>query len=184
MYLIGHTNPTLIMRVYQQVMDVGTLAARRSRRRSGARSVRPSHCFLAEELWQPIGQPAERNASEPRRVERAGRRRNRLVTGTSRKRLMGLEPTTFCMASRAPAWQRRGSALQMAVSAPSPAPPMRVVSSASAGVRTLIGHSRATRVGSPKGASASLLLRRPVCRQGSFRSARAVAGATDVAQAS
>lgn len=23
MYLIGHTNPTLIMRVYQQVMDMG-----------------------------------------------------------------------------------------------------------------------------------------------------------------
>jgi hypothetical protein len=43
--------------------------------------------------------PAEKRLPA-RRTERAGRRGNGLGAGTSRKRLKGLEPSTFCMASR------------------------------------------------------------------------------------
>jgi nitrate reductase / nitrite oxidoreductase, alpha subunit len=49
-------------------------------------------------VWAEMS-PGRRKRPTARYLERAGRRRNRLVAGTSRKRLMGLEPTTFCMAS-------------------------------------------------------------------------------------
>jgi hypothetical protein len=44
--------------------------------------------------------PERTEGVRARWTERAGRRRNDLDPGTSRKRLKGLEPSTFCMASR------------------------------------------------------------------------------------
>jgi hypothetical protein len=58
----------------------------------------PSHCFPVRRFGNQSSTGQER-CLPARRVEGAGRRGNRLVAGTSRKRLMGLEPTTFCMAS-------------------------------------------------------------------------------------
>ena len=43
----------------------------------------------------------QKNASQPDTWERAGRRRNQALAGTSSKRLKGLEPSTFCMAADA-----------------------------------------------------------------------------------
>jgi hypothetical protein len=65
MYLIGHTDPTLTMRVYQQVIDMGRAASKRSRGSSDARSTRPSHCFPAGGFWQPIGNRPTKKASQP-----------------------------------------------------------------------------------------------------------------------
>jgi hypothetical protein len=56
MYLLGHTDPTLTMRVYQQVIDLGEGGAER--------------------------------------------RKSDSLAGNSLKRMKGLEPSTFCMASR------------------------------------------------------------------------------------
>jgi hypothetical protein len=73
MYLIGHTDPT-----------------------SDARSTRRSHCFPAGGSCPPSG----KKASQPdpwSELEGAETKRTR---GTSSKRLKGLEPSTFCMASR------------------------------------------------------------------------------------
>lgn len=56
MYLIGQTNPTLICASTSRSWTWAMLALRRLRRRSGARSQRPSH---------RCRQPAEKNASQP-----------------------------------------------------------------------------------------------------------------------
>jgi hypothetical protein len=99
MYLIGHTNPTLIMRVYQQVLDMGDAGVETLEKAIG--------CSLTDAVTLLSGRGVVTESSPGREkrptagfLERAGGRRNRLVAGTSRKRLMGLEPTTFCMASR------------------------------------------------------------------------------------
>jgi hypothetical protein len=45
MYLIGHTNPTLIMRVYQQVLDMGDASVETLEKAIGCSLPTPSHCF-------------------------------------------------------------------------------------------------------------------------------------------
>jgi hypothetical protein len=76
-----------------------TAASRCSKRSSDALSMRPSHCFPAGGFCPPIvHRPKKRLPA--RDAEWAGRRGNRSLAGTSRKRLKGLEPSTFCMASR------------------------------------------------------------------------------------
>jgi integrase len=47
MYLLGHTDPTLTMRVYQQVIDMGEGGVQTLEQASAATSPRPSHCFPA-----------------------------------------------------------------------------------------------------------------------------------------
>jgi hypothetical protein len=64
MYLLGHADPTLTMRVYQQVIDMGEGGLQTSRSSSDARSTRLSHRFPAGGFgnqWQPAG----KNASQP-----------------------------------------------------------------------------------------------------------------------
>ena len=55
MYLLGHTDPTLTMRVYQQVLDMGGAAARRSKACSAAPSRRPLRPIPVGEVWVANG---------------------------------------------------------------------------------------------------------------------------------
>jgi integrase len=51
MYLLGHRDPTLTMRVYQQVLDMGAAPSRRSSRSSVARSRRRSRSTPDARVW-------------------------------------------------------------------------------------------------------------------------------------
>ena len=108
MYLMGHTDPTLTLGVYQQVMDVSDHAldlledligcsldeakalfdggSRRSRRGLDPGTI-PERVALQRSI---AGEAAigPRNAKGPR------------FAGLSEERMKGLEPSTFCMASR------------------------------------------------------------------------------------
>jgi integrase len=68
MYLIGHADQSLIMRVYQQVLDMATPALRRSRGSSVARSPTPFTIALWAWVCRPIV-PRAKNGLPARRVE-------------------------------------------------------------------------------------------------------------------
>ena len=106
MYLMGHTDPTLTLGVYQQVIDVSDNAldlledligcsldeaktlfdggSRRSRRGLASRN-HSGTCRVA----------ARREAGNS-----AEKRERPAIAGLSEERMKGLEPSTFCMASR------------------------------------------------------------------------------------
>jgi hypothetical protein len=99
MYLLGYTDPTLTMCVYQQLIDMGEGGVQTLEQAIGCTIAEAFILFPAGAYWHPIGTRA-RKSLPARCTERAGRGRNGSGTGTSRKRLKGLEPSTFCMASR------------------------------------------------------------------------------------
>ena len=83
----------------QQVIDMGDGCAQMLETVIGC-TLDDAFALLAGRGFCPpiVHRPKKRLPA--RHVERAGRRGNRWLAGTSRKRLKGLEPSTFCMASR------------------------------------------------------------------------------------
>jgi hypothetical protein len=98
MYLMGHTDPTLTLAVYQHVLDMGRGSVGRLEEMLG--------CSLAEARAIYNGERVAAGVSvlrrkKPLRADRTlcgGGVGNRPFPGKSRKRLKGLEPSTFCMA--------------------------------------------------------------------------------------
>jgi hypothetical protein len=84
---MGHTDPGLALRVYRQSMRRGEeeKAALRALIEGGHWAIWANGPILSLRR-PPSGRPL--NEKTPR------------LAGLSRKRMMGLEPTTFCMASR------------------------------------------------------------------------------------
>jgi hypothetical protein len=90
--------PTVIMRVYQQVMEMGDAGVQTLEKVIG--------CTLGEAFTLLSGrgvlatnrQPAKKTPPSPMR--RGGWKAPKPLGSGHFKRLMGLEPTTFCMASR------------------------------------------------------------------------------------
>jgi hypothetical protein len=78
---------------------MGEGGVRPSRSSSDARLTRPSHCFRPEGFGNQLA-TGQQKCLPARSVERAGRHGNPIAAGRSSKRLKGLEPSTFCMASR------------------------------------------------------------------------------------
>jgi Phage integrase family len=65
MYLIGHTNPTLIMRVYQQVMDMGDTGVQTLEKVIGCTLTDAFTLLSGRGVLATNRQPAEKNASRP-----------------------------------------------------------------------------------------------------------------------
>jgi hypothetical protein len=96
-------------RAHQPELDHARLPAGPRHGRCRREDPREGHRLLADRRlhtafgargFVPQLSPERKKCLPARCVERAGRRGNRLVAGNARKRLMGLEPTTFCMAKR------------------------------------------------------------------------------------
>jgi hypothetical protein len=87
------------MRIYQQVLDMGDAGVEMLEAVIGCTLTDAFTPFLGAGFCPAIV-PRAKKCLPARCVERTGRRRNRLVAGDAGKRLMGLEPTTFCMAKR------------------------------------------------------------------------------------
>jgi hypothetical protein len=100
MYLIGHTDPTLTMRVYQQVIDMGDGGLETLERLVGCTLEEAFALLSGRGVLATNWQPAKKKRLSAWCVERAGRHGNAVSAGRSSKRLKGLEPSTFCMASR------------------------------------------------------------------------------------
>jgi integrase-like protein len=100
MYLLEHADPTLTMRVYQQVIDMREGGVQTLEQAIGCTIAEAFTLLSGRAVLAPNWHPSEKRPPNSRWPERAGRRRNGLDQGTSRKRLKGLEPSTFCMASR------------------------------------------------------------------------------------
>lgn len=62
MYLIGHTNPTLTMRVYQQVLDMGGTAPDQLEDLLGCTVDEAFTVLSGREVWTPKGHSAAKNA--------------------------------------------------------------------------------------------------------------------------
>ena len=73
MYLIGHTDPTLTMRVYQQVIDMGDGGLEAREKLVGCTLERPSHCFRPGGFVHQLF-TGRKKGLPPRAVEWAGRR--------------------------------------------------------------------------------------------------------------
>jgi Phage integrase family len=133
MYLLGHTDPKLTMRVYQQGAGHGRWRRRAARegprlqRRGGLRDALRTGSFRTEA--GPGVVRGRRRANK----DATWRARKCSVERRTRKRLMGFEPTTFCMASR------RSSQLSYSRAArdysPGPSSTRRMARSARVGVR-------------------------------------------------
>jgi integrase len=65
MYLIGHTNPTLIMRVYQQVMDMGDTGVQTLEKVIGCTLTDAFTLLSGRGVLATNRQPGEKNASRP-----------------------------------------------------------------------------------------------------------------------
>jgi hypothetical protein len=98
MYLIGHTDPTLTMRVYQQVIDMGEGGLETLEKLIGCTLEEAFALLSGRGVLATNWQPANKNASQPGAWS-AGRHGNAVAAGGSSKRLKGLEPSTS-MASR------------------------------------------------------------------------------------
>jgi hypothetical protein len=99
MYLLGHTDPTLTMRVYQQVLDMGGAAVETLERVLGCTLQGALGIYSGREgLWTQ-SEPGAKTSS----VDRSQRGRQDAIWGSVEpdpaKRLKGFEPSTFCMAS-------------------------------------------------------------------------------------
>ena len=99
MYLIGHTDPTLTMRVYQQVIDMGDGGLQMLEKLIGCTLDEAFALLSGRGVLSTNCQPAEKTPPSPRRGA-SWKARKPPLAGTSSKRLKGLEPSTFCMASR------------------------------------------------------------------------------------
>ena len=104
MYLLGHTDPKLTLAVYQQVLDMGPGSAAILEQALGCTLAEVRAIFNGE---APTGGFSERtrNGARKRPPPRAVRARERPentagLQGIPRERMKGLEPSTFCMASR------------------------------------------------------------------------------------
>jgi integrase len=67
MYLLGHTDPTLTMAVYQQVLDLGDAGIKTLERLLGARLEEVGQVLCGrqpEAEWPPIGHPALESARQ------------------------------------------------------------------------------------------------------------------------
>jgi hypothetical protein len=100
MYLLGHADPTLTMPVYQQVIDMGDGGVQVLETVIGCTLDEAFALLSGRGVLSTNCPPVGKDASQPETWRGAGRRRNRSLAGTSPKRLKGLEPSTFCMASR------------------------------------------------------------------------------------
>jgi hypothetical protein len=64
MYLLGHTDPTLTMAVYQQVLDVSAPDTEKNLKRLLGCSLREGfQIFAGRGIWTPNGHPAEKKPS-------------------------------------------------------------------------------------------------------------------------
>ena len=99
MYLLGHTDPRFTMRVYEQVFDAGPQTVAQLETVLGCRSRRPSRSIQRGRFpdWKP---DSARKPPLTRLTPGLGQAPGRFVERYAAKRLMGFEPTTFCMASR------------------------------------------------------------------------------------
>ena len=100
MYLIGHTDPTLTMRVYQQVIDMGEGGLETLEKLIGCTLDEAFALLSGRGVLATNWQPAKKNASQPGEWSELEGTETPLAAGRSSKRLKGLEPSTFCMASR------------------------------------------------------------------------------------
>jgi hypothetical protein len=66
MYLIGHTDPTLTMRVYQQVLDMGGSALDQLEGLLGCTVDEAFTVLSGREVWTPKGHSAEKTLAAPR----------------------------------------------------------------------------------------------------------------------
>jgi hypothetical protein len=87
------------MRVYQQVIDMGDGGVQMLETVIGCTLDEAFALLSGRGFCPPIVHRPEKRLPA-RDVEWAGGRRNGSLAGTSSKRLKGLEPSTFCMASR------------------------------------------------------------------------------------
>ena len=100
MYLLGHADPKLTMRVYQQVLDMGGGAVDRLETVFGCGLEEAFATLSGREVLGLNKDPLPRRVSGGTATTTQKQAGKRLLAGYSRKRLMGFEPTTFCMASR------------------------------------------------------------------------------------
>ena len=104
MYLLGHTDPKLTLAVYQQVLDLGRGSVETLEQTLGCTLAEARAIFNGEAPAPGVlgtkAEPRTKNASAAA-DRRAGRRKKKAgLQGLPRKRMKGLEPSTFCMASR------------------------------------------------------------------------------------
>jgi hypothetical protein len=99
MCLLGHADPTLTMHVYQQVIDMGDGGVEMLETVIGC-TLDEAFALLSGRGFCPpiVHRPTKTPPSSA--CGTSWKARKPLASGTSWKRLMGLEPTTFCMASR------------------------------------------------------------------------------------
>jgi len=88
------------MRVYQQVIDMGEGGVQTLEQVIGCTVPEAFTLLSGRGVLAPNRHPSEKKASQLVGRSQLEGRRNGFNTGTSRKRLKGLEPSTFCMASR------------------------------------------------------------------------------------
>jgi hypothetical protein len=65
MYLIGHTNPTLIMRVYQQVLDMGDAGVETLEKAIGCSLPDAFTLLSGRGVLAPNRHPAAKSAPQP-----------------------------------------------------------------------------------------------------------------------
>ena len=99
MYLLGHTDAKFTMRVYQQVLDVGADTGRQLTELLGPSAEDAAIQQSGRAHWASDRPDALKSVSAETSWE-SSERENPLQERDSAKRLMRLEPTTFCMASR------------------------------------------------------------------------------------
>ena len=66
MYLLGHTDPTLTMRVYQQVIDMGEGGLQTLEQAIGCTIAEAFTLLSGRGILATNWQPANKNASQPR----------------------------------------------------------------------------------------------------------------------
>jgi hypothetical protein len=64
MYLLGHTDPTLTMRVYQQVIDMGEGGVQTLEQAIGCSIAEAFTLLSGRGVLAPIRHPSEKNASQ------------------------------------------------------------------------------------------------------------------------
>ena len=99
---MGHTDPKLTLAVYQQVLDMGKGSVAILEHILGCTRAEARAIFDGEGLAGVSGTKPERGTKKP--PPRPTRARGRLekpagLQGIPRKRMKGLEPSTFCMAN-------------------------------------------------------------------------------------
>ena len=100
MYLLGHTDPRFTMRVYEQVFDAGPQTVAQLETALGCSL---QEAFAIYSGRQVSGLKPDSAQKTPRGAvgsSRSSKRHAPFLERYPAKRLMGFEPTTFCMASR------------------------------------------------------------------------------------